>query len=113
VSFTPATAAAFRAGAPLVASTSVRTVQTPATGSNWAAFASHTCSALDIINQSAEASNVAVPLRVRLGGAGDWFPLPAGSSYMVTGITNASQVEVQRNDLENTQVTVRAVAYAA
>jgi hypothetical protein len=113
VSVTPATAAAFRAGAPLVASTSVRTVQTNATGSNWAAFASHTCSALDILNQVVTSPNAAVDLRVRLNGAGEWFPLRAGGSYMVTGITNANQVEIQRSDQSNTQVEVRAVAYAA
>jgi hypothetical protein len=113
ISMTPATAAAFRAGAPLVGSTSVRMVQTNATGSAWAAFGSHACSALDILNQVVTSPNAAVDLRVRLNGAGEWFPLRAGGSYMVTGITNANQVEIQRSDQSNTQVEVRAVAYAA
>ena len=97
-------------GAPTVTATSVRTVLTNATGTQWAAFSSHACTALDIINSSAEASHLAVPIRWRIVGTTDWLPIDVGASYMITGITNANQVEIQRNDTSNTQVRVRALA---
>ena len=97
-------------GAPTVTATSVRTVLTNATGTNWAAFGSFACSALDIVNSSAETSHVAVPIRWRIVGTTDWMPIDTGASYMVTGIVNANQVEIQRNDTSNTQIRVRALA---
>ncbi|GAB4023301.1 hypothetical protein GCM10028808_73330 [Spirosoma migulaei] len=77
-------------------------VTTAATGSNWAAFASTVCSKLTIFNGTGTA------ISVRQGAAGTAVALPTGMFFTFEGITNASQIDVQRVDVSNTQVTVGA-----
>lgn len=81
-------------------------LQTNATGTTYNAFASQACEQLDIVNTAPSA----VDLEVRRGGSGNTIIVPAGSSRMFVGITNASDLQVRRLDQNNTQVTITAEA---
>lgn len=81
-------------------------LQTNATGTTYNAFSSQTCTMLDIVNTAV----AAVDLEVRRGGSGYTIVVPAGSSRMFVGITNASDLQVRRLDTSNTQVTFTAEA---
>lgn len=93
-------------GAPVVASATVVSLQTNAAGATFNAFASQGCTALDLVNTAPGA----VDLEVRRGGAGSTIIVPAGSSRLFVGITNASDLQVRRQDTSNTQVTFTAEA---
>lgn len=114
---TPASDGIFRPGAPRSATVPViMEVLTSATGANWAAFGGQACTSLDLVNTMSASTTpttvaAATNLRWRYVGSSLWLPLPAGSSFLVMGITNANQVEVQRSDNSNTQIGLRAVAY--
>jgi hypothetical protein len=90
---------------PTVASGTILSLTTNATGTTFTAFASQACTALDIVN------NTGVTVEYRRGGAGTAMQIPAGAARMVIGITNASQVDVRRTDTSNTQVAVQAEAF--
>lgn len=94
------------AGFPEVGSVSIIAVQTAETGTNYSAFASTVCTALDIVNNSG------TTIEYRRGGAGETIRIPNGAARLVLGITNANQIDVRRVDVSNTQVTVRAEAFA-
>lgn len=81
-------------------------LQTNATGATYNAFASQACEALDIVNTAA----AAVDLEVRRGASGNTIIVPAGSSRMFVGLSNASDLQVRRLDQSNTQVTFTAEA---
>lgn len=83
---------------------SIVSVQTDAVGSTWTPYGSAACRTLDIFNTTGTA------IEYRRNGAGAAMPIPDGLSRKVEGITNASQIEVRRVDLSNTQVTVNAEA---
>ena len=79
-------------------------VTTAATGSNWTAFSSQACNALDIVNSSS------VAVEYRRGATGNAMTILSGSARLVVGIANANEVEVRRVDQSNTQVTIPAEA---
>lgn len=83
-------------------------LQTNATGSTYNAFGSQACECLDIVNTQPGA----VDLEVRRGGSGYTIVVPAGSSRMFVGLSNASDLQVRRLDQSNTQVTFTAEAIA-
>jgi hypothetical protein len=92
-------------------------VQTPATGTNWAPFGAQVCSSLDLMNTAVASTSpntiaAAVDLRWRYVGSTNWVTLRAGASHLVLGISNANQVEIQRADGSNTQIPLVAIAYA-
>lgn len=82
---------------------------TDATGSTYTAFSSQACECLDIVNTQP----AAVDLEVRRGGSGNTIIVPAGSSRMFVGLSNASGLQVRRLDQSNTQVTFTGEAIAA
>ena len=84
-------------------------LQTNATGTTYNAFASQACEQLDIVNTASGA----VDLEVRRGGSGNTIIVPGGSSRMFIGITNASDLQVRRRDVSNTQVTFTSEAIKA
>lgn len=84
-------------------------LQTNATGSTYTAFGSQACEMLDIVNTAP----AAVDLEVRRGSSGNTIIVPAGSSRMFVGLSNASGLEVRRYDQSNTQVTITAEAIKA
>ncbi len=94
------------AGSAVGSSAVVVSLQTNATGTTYNAFASQACSSLDIVNTNP----LAVDLEVRRGASGSTIIVPAGSSRMFVGITNASDLQVRRQDTSNTQVTFTAEA---
>lgn len=94
----------------------VITVQTAAVGTNWAAFPDQPCISLDLINSAVASSSptsiaAATDLRWRYVGTSNWITLRAGASQVVLGILNANQVEIQRADGSNTQISLSAIAY--
>jgi hypothetical protein len=97
-------AAAVPVTVPRTNTVTILAVETSNPGTGWATFASQPCSALDIVNSTG------VDIRYRRGGAGAYMVVPNNSSRLVIGITNANEISVQRDDQNNTQVTVRAEA---
>lgn len=89
---------------PLASTVTVVSVTTAATGTNWTAFSSQECDALDIVNNSG------TTIEYRRNGAGSAIPIPTGSARLVLGIDNASDISVRRSDTSNTQVTITAEA---
>lgn len=89
---------------PTVGLAVILTVQTAAIGTNWTAFGSQACAALDIVNETGTV------IEYRRDGAGSAMPIGISVSRLVTGITNANQISVRRRDTSNTQVTVTAEA---
>lgn len=94
-----------RSSVPTAISAVIMPLQTAATGTNWVAFTSQACVALDIANNSG------VTIEYRRGAAGTAMQIPAYSSRMVVGITNANQIDVRRTDTSNTQITIQAEAF--
>ena len=84
-------------------------LQTNATGTTYNAFASQACEQLDIVNTAPSA----VDLEVRRGGSGNTIIVPGGSSRMFVGLSNASDLQVRRQDTSNTQITFTAEAIKA
>jgi len=89
---------------PGAVSATIMSLTTAATGSNYTAFSSQACNSLDIVNTSS------VSIEYRRGGAGNTMTILSGSSRLVVGITNASDISVRRVDQSNTQITIPAEA---
>ena len=89
---------------PVATTVTIVSAQTNSTGTNWTAYASQVCDALDIVNNSGTA------IEYRRDGAGSAIPIPDGSARLVVGISNADEIEIRRVDTSNTQVTVTAEA---
>lgn len=90
---------------PSVASSAViLSLTTSATGASFVTFSSQTCDALDLVNAST------ATIEYRRNGAGAAMPIPAGSSRLILGITNANQIGIRRLDTSNTQVSIAAEA---
>lgn len=89
---------------PGAVSATIMSLTTAATGTNYTAFSSQTCNALDIVNTSS------VAIEYRRGGTGNAMTILSGSSRLVVGITNANQIDVRRVDTSNTQITIPAEA---
>lgn len=78
---------------------------TAAVGSNWTAFASAGCTALDVSNVTG------ADIEYRRGGTGNAMRIAQGASRMIVGITNADEIQIRRVDLSNTQVVITAEAF--
>ena len=89
---------------PGAVSATIMSLTTAATGTNYTAFSSQTCQALDIVNTSS------VAIEYRRGATGNAMTILSGSSRLVVGITNANQIDVRRVDTSNTQITIPAEA---
>jgi len=89
---------------PGAASVTIMSLTTAATGSNYTAFSSQACNALDIVNTSS------VAIEYRRGGTGNTMTILSGSSRLVVGIANANEISVRRVDQSNTQITIPAEA---
>ena len=100
-------AAAVPVSVPLAVSATILTLTTAATGTNWTAFGSSACDALDLTNSTS------VAIEYRRGGAGNGMQVLSGASRLIVGISNANQIEVRRVDTSNTQVTIQAEALVA
>jgi hypothetical protein len=117
-SVVPATDATFRTGTPRVGTRpTLINVQTAATGTNWAAFPSQACTAIDIVNTAVASSSpsaiaAATNIRWRYVNTTIWEVVREGASALVFVTSNANEVEIQRADGSNTQITVMARAYA-
>ena len=77
---------------------------TSGTGSTYVPFTAGVCTSLQVTN------GTGVPIELRRGGAGSTIILLSGSGYRFIGITNASDIQMRRQDLSNTIVTVSAEA---
>lgn len=108
LSVTPATDAAYSAGAPKVASAAIISLTTAAVGTNFTAFGAQACTAVAIVNTN----TTAVDLEVRRGASGNTIVVPAGAERVFVGVTNASDLQVRRLDQSNTQVTFTSEALA-
>jgi hypothetical protein len=92
---------------PLAVSATILTLTTAATGTNWTAFGSSACNALDLTNSTS------VAIEYRRGGTGNAMQILSGASRLIVGISNANEIEVRRVDTSNTQVAVQAEALVA
>jgi hypothetical protein len=89
---------------PKITSATILTAQTAAVGTNWVAFASTPCAALELVNTTG------TTISYRRNGAGSAMNVLNNGTRTVLAITNANQIEVKRLDDSNTQVTVTAEA---
>lgn len=80
-------------------------IQVAVTDTNYVAFASQICRAVDVIN------NTTVDINVRRQPSNIAFLVKAGSYKKVDGIENANQVEVARA-ASSGAITVQATVYA-
>ena len=91
---------------PQWSSVSIRSVATSASaGATPVFFATFACTALDIVNDTG------VDIEYYRNATGLYLPILAGTSRMITGITNTSQVGVRRVDQVATTVTVKGEAF--
>lgn len=88
--------------APRFATGGNMTVQTAASGANWAIFATQDCVQFTIVN------NTGTTIEFRQDGAGVAIPVFDKSPYTIFGISSTDQIEVRRVDQSNSQVTVAA-----
>lgn len=87
--------------------TAIVQVQTNATGTNYSAFESASCSSLTICNGARDA----VPIEVRLAAATTrTIQIPVNGVMTFVGLSNANEVELRRADTSNTQIYVKALA---
>jgi hypothetical protein len=82
-------------------------VQTAATGTNWAAFPSYRCSTLSVLNNSGTSINLR---RKGEADASRVLLLKDGQAWMARSLTNSDQLEIRRADTANTQVTLHGEA---
>lgn len=75
-------------------------VTTANPGSTWTPFTAQTCKQLTVSNQTG------TTLEFRQGSRGVGFPVPTGAFYTFFGLVDASDLEVRRTDVSNTQVSV-------
>lgn len=90
---------------PQFSAVSVLNITTPLSAGTYNVFGTSACTALDIVNDTG------VDIEYRRNAAGLAFPVLAGTSRLVTGITNANQIGVRRVDQVLTAVTVKAEAF--
>jgi hypothetical protein len=90
---------------PSVTAVSITSATTNATGTSYTAFASASCNAMDLTNNSG------TTIEYRRGATGTSMEIPTGVARLIIGITNASQIDIRRVDNSNTQVTLKAELY--
>ncbi|ANJ65283.1 hypothetical protein REXELLA_55 [Erwinia phage vB_EamP_Rexella] len=92
---------------PTYSAVTILSVATSASaGATATVFGAQACTGLDIVNSSN------VDIEYQRGGAGQFMTISAGTSRLVTGITNANQIGVRRVDQVATAVTIKAEAFA-
>jgi hypothetical protein len=77
-------------------------VQTSATGANFATFAAQRAKQLTLVNDTG------TPVEFGTNSDTVYLPVADGDRYTIFGIENAIEVKVRRVDQSNTQVTVKA-----
>jgi hypothetical protein len=90
---------------PTAATATSLPLTTSSTGTQYVAFTSSACIALDIIN------NTGTVIEYRRNATGTAVQIATGSARLVTGITNANQVDVRRTDVSGVQVSLQAEAF--
>lgn len=91
---------------PQFSAITIRSVVTSAaSGATPVFFGSYACTQLDIVNDTG------VDIEYYRNATGTYMPILAGTSRMIVGITNASQIGVRRVDQVATAVTVKAEAF--
>ena len=91
---------------PTAQNSTILSLQTSATGTNFVTFSSTACNCLNVENSTNTV------LEYQRGGSGNAFPIPSGtSSYLITGIKNANEIGFRRKDTSNTQVVLAAEAF--
>lgn len=83
----------------------ITSLTTSGTGTPYVDFGSIACTSMDIVNTT----NIDVEY-IR-NGTGTAMPIPAGTSRLVQGITNANQISVRRADTSTAQITIYAETY--
>jgi len=92
---------------PFIGRAVITGVATSGAGSTYVTFPDQPCTLLDIVNSTG------VDLEYRRGGGGSSMPILAGTSRLIGGITNASQIGVRRLDVAVTPVNVPAEAFCS
>jgi hypothetical protein len=90
----------FTSGVPVVTVAGNDSSQTPSTGTNWTTFASHSGVKQVLIENI---SGTSINFRY---GSGTAFPIPNNTVIVVATIANSNELQVQRTDTSNSQVTV-------
>jgi hypothetical protein len=88
---------------PLVASASIGLVTTTPPGSSYTVLPAGACTEVLITNLDI----TAVDLEIRRGGSGLALLLPFGTSMLLEGLVNSSDLQVRRADLSSTPTQVR------
>jgi hypothetical protein len=88
----------------LASSSTILSVSTSATGSNWVTWTTTPCDVLRVCNATGTL------IEYRRGGAGSGMHLPSGSTIDILAISNADEISFRRNDVSNTTVTLTAEA---
>lgn len=89
----------------LASSSTILSVQSAATGTNWTTLTATPCDFLRLSNATGTL------LEYRRGGAGNGMHLPNGAVIDVLAVSNANEISFRRNDTSNTQVFLTAEAY--
>ena len=97
-------------GLEIASKAGVLSVQTSAVGGNWVQLPAMSCAQVVLYNNSG------TPLRIRYcdtagnARAGEtYLRVPDNVAQPMRGLKDASQLQIQRDDLSNTQVTVAFV----
>ncbi len=85
-------------------SSAFMSVTTSATGANFVAFGSQSCTIINIDNKTG------TQIEVQKNGSGPAVLIAVGATREFSGITNANQLAIRRVDQSNTQVTTTAEA---
>lgn len=91
--------------APKYSNVLARSITTAANGTDYVAFPNLAAEMLDITNDTG------ADLEYRRNASADTFPILAGQSRLITGITNANQISVRRADTTATPVKVKGEAF--
>ena len=90
---------------PSVSDKRIVTVQTSSSGGNWVPFADDdACDALDLRNMTGQS------LRWRYAADTSAYDILGNGQATLIPCASPDEIEVQRDDVSNTQVTVRALA---
>jgi hypothetical protein len=92
-----------KAVTPLMLGGGNTSVQTAATGTNYATFPDLPAHQVTVVNDTG------TDIEVRQDGTGVALPIASGAApFTFYGLSNANQLGVRRKDTSNTQVTVKA-----
>ncbi|AXF51432.1 hypothetical protein PQA73_gp04 [Erwinia phage Pavtok] len=91
--------------APKFATVTGQNINTAANGTDYVAFPNVAAEMLDITNDTG------VDLEYRRTASANTFPILAGQSRLITGITNTNQISIRRADVGTAQVKVKGEAF--